>query len=635
MSGTYFRYFLALLLSTLLAACGGDNENSTPLAGTGDGGGTQQGQNDNGSGSDNSGSPTTSDVGTIRLLGNPTQITTSTTSSADITARVTSDSGVLMEGVDVSFSVPSGNGTLQVTQATTDASGTATASLSSFGNAKNRTISVRASAGGMSETVDIDVSGTSIALSGPTSVANGDTAEFTARLADADNNGVPGVTITITSQQNAPSASSLTTNQSGEVDFSLTANSSGPDQVKVTAYGGSNQVTAEKTLNISPDSFTLTAPTQGQDIPISTNTTAEVSWEQNGSPISDGSTVNFSTTRGSITPSQQTTSGGSATATLTASKAGPAIITATTGSGLTTQTEIEFVATTPDAISLNASPVKIGRGEQSQITATVTDPNDNPVKDQQVNFNLTSDSTGGTVTSTSTTDSQGRATATFTAGNGISGDDGVVLEASVAGGISNTIPLTVGQQALRITLGTGNEIQEPDSVSYRKEWIAIVTDSSGAPVEGAQLELSVLPTLYRKGQWKLNTDDNWQPDVSTTDPCPVEDANYDGKIQPGEDINGNETLEPSNEVTTSATDITTGTDGSANFELLYPQSQCSWITAKLSVKASVAGSERTESTEFQLSCLASDLQDPDVDPPTEGDGLASPYGTAGSCADPE
>ena len=111
--------------------------------------------------------------------------------------------------------------------------------------------------------------------------------------------------------------------------------------------------------------------------------------------------------------------------------------------------------------------------------------------------------------------------------------------------------------------------------------------------------------------------------------CAAEDINQNGQLDPGEDTNGSDKLEPTNSATTSASSITTAADGSADFDLLYPQSHCNWVQVQLTATVRVGGTENEESAKFFLSCLASDLGNTDIEPPGGTEGL---YGSQPNCA---
>jgi hypothetical protein len=182
-----------------------------------------------------------------------------------------------------------------------------------------------------------------------------------------------------------------------------------------------------------------------------------------------------------------------------------------------------------------------------------------------------------------------------------------------------------------VVVGTGNSIFEPTEASYRKPYIAIVTDANGAPVEGATVELSLLPVEYAKGIYQpsfIGTSFRWQRTPSAI--CPAEDINQNGVLDSGEDVNNNGKLEPTNPATVSTESVLTTSEGSAEFDLIYPQNVCNWTKTRLTATVRVGGTESVENSEFYLSCAADDLNDETVDPPG---GTESLYGSSSNCFD--
>jgi len=628
MSGKILARMSALSLALVLAACGGD-DSSTPLAGGGNGGSSDSSTGDNGDG-------TTSEVqvkvGSIDLFANPIRINTSSSASAAITARVKNENGVLLADVPVTFAAPQG-GTLQVTQATTDDAGIATAQLTGDNDRKNTTLTVNASAGGVSESVAIEVTGTTLTLKGPQSISFGNSDSYQAVLLDSEGNGIADQVISLSTTLGSITSPTLTTENNGAVAFELSsASSGGTASLTATAFDGASTLRTTLDVAISSDDFTFTSPANGSELDIGAPSTLSVSWERDGTPVPDGSTINFSTTRGTLIPADgaATTSGGVATIDIASSSAGLTTVTARDpSSGLTTSIDVEFVATTPDTLSVQATKTQLSLNDSTEVTAIVRDIDNNRVKNQVVNFLLVADESNGRLSdSVAITDSQGRASTTFIAGSSISGRDGVEIKASTSNNtISDTTALTVARQALRLAIGTGNELEEPDTVRYKKPYLAIVTDANGAPIENAEVELSVLPIGYKKGRYEA-VDDKWVEAPGSIF-CPAEDINQNGQLDSGEDTNGSGKLEPTNSATTSSSTITTATDGSADFDLLYPQSHCNWVQVRLTATVKVGGTENEESTEFFLSCLASDLSNTDISPPG---GTAGLYGSAPNCA---
>ena len=123
------------------------------------------------------------------------------------------------------------------------------------------------------------------------------------------------------------SASRVTT-VGGRASVSLSASDAG--LAVVTATGDEPpQSTATLTLNFrNVDVFAFSAPPAGALAEVGVPLTLTVSWQRNGAAVPNGSTVRFTTTRGSLSSAVATASGGSASVTLTGSTLGDADITA-------------------------------------------------------------------------------------------------------------------------------------------------------------------------------------------------------------------------------------------------------------------------------------------------------------------
>lgn len=625
MSGKFGLTMAASLLSLLLVACGGDS-GSSPLAGPG---------NNNGGGDDDGGQVT---AGSINLLSDSPQIGTAPNSEVIITASFQDDKGVLLPDIPISFSTS--GAALQVINSSTDESGNAQAILRNPNDQRNRSISVAASAGGMTETITIEATGTSISVSGPTAVSIGATGRYTIRLTDSEGNGIAGEEIDIESSgSNVLALGSQTTSSTGTVDLDFTGRTGGTDTITVSAFSGVSRVETSIDVTVDPDSFGFNSPASSTDVTLNNNQTLQVGLSSNGTPIA-GETISFSATKGSLSATTAVTNGsGNASVSISSSTAGPSIITATTEEGLSTNLQINFVATNPSNIVLQSNDAQLRPQQETEVTATLRDAQDNVVKGQVVNFRIDSDvSNGSLLQSQATTDFLGRATVTYRAGTSGTGENGVVIVATTSAGTQpeDTLTLTVGGQALRITLGTGNEIIESqDDTIYEREWVAFVTDATGAPVSNTNVELKLLPTSYGKGTFiQVDTDgdgepDQWAPNRVAT--CESEDLDGDGLKDPGEDFNGDGDLDPSNDATFAPASLTTNESGSANFTIRYPQSSCAWVDFRLTATVRVAGSESTRTADFTLSCSAADLNNLEATPPG---GTTSLYGIQSNCANP-
>jgi hypothetical protein len=203
----------------------------------------------------------------------------------------------------------------------------------------------------------------------------------------------------------------LTTDSDGQASFTYTANTGGNDTLTATALG----LQATLVVNVSDDVFAFTVPVAGTEIPLNTPQSVTVHWEDAGGNVV-GDTVTFTTTRGTLTSGTAITdASGNATVSVSATNAGPAVLTATNALGTSTTLNIEFVATDPETLELQANPFTVPTNDQSTITAIVRDPNGNLVKKQTVSFSLT-DVTGGSLSvAQAETNSQGRAQTFYTA----------------------------------------------------------------------------------------------------------------------------------------------------------------------------------------------------------------------------
>lgn len=625
------KWILMTAAVAVLAACSGGSDN-TLVGGTGTGPGTGQ-----------------AEVGSLTLLTSSPSIPSDGKLPATISALVRDSNNNVMPDVSIVFSADSGS--LVVTQpAVTDDSGVLTAELSSGGDPTNRTITITAIAAGTTQsTLTVDVVGTTIQINGPSSVPLGPAVDYKVVVTNGNNTGVSGADVTLTSSAgNTLTPSSGTTDNSGELAFTLTASAGGADTITADALGAQ----ATKDITVSSDSFVFDTPDPAGpllEIPLGTEGNIQVTWAQG-----PGLPITFTTSRGSFTdcagaavPANTVTADGAGTAALCvmATNAGPAVITATNDAGTSIQANVEFVATTPATLDLQVDPATVPTNSQSQITAIVRDANGNLVKNQVVDFVL-NDVTGGSLSAgQATTNSQGRAQTVYNASSTTSAVDAVRIDATVQGFASatNYATLTVAQRELFISIGTGNEIFEPNTAQYRKEWVVQVSDATGSGVSGANVTFSVLSERYWDGYRELPLGaSGWTTVTGPNGGCLDEDARtgnpiYDrnGVLDPGEDNNLNNKIEAGNIVTavdqaSGSSTLVTDANGFGILDLYWPQEYAYYLEVTLEARASVQGSESAESTTFTVPGAATDFNNANVTPP----GPTSPFGTDFDCATP-
>jgi hypothetical protein len=614
--------YLGLLFAfSLLAGCGGGGPS---FVDNGDGG------------TDTGGGTTTPTISRVILLASTTQLPSAADLQSEgvtLSAQALDASGNLITASSIGFSIPASSGALIV--AADDGSGTRTAVLTTAGDPTNRTIVVTATAGTISTTLNINVVGTTLTLTGPDTIGFSQTGQYVATLVDSEGDALGNRELAFsTTAGSLTPTTAISSGATGQASTTLSGSASG--NVTVQALG----LTATHNVSISTDQFSVESPAASANIPLNTATPVIVQWLRGGSASETaGATVNVSASRGTVAPASVTLdSSGRATTSISSADAGGAVIVASSLqlSQPSTSVSVEFVATTASTIDVQAAPATLSVNQSSVVSALVRDANGNLVKNKIVDFKLT-DISGGTLSAPSAqTNSQGTASVTYTASSVASADKGVRVDATVrdASSVTDFAQLTVGGRALRITLGTGNQITEPNTTTYAEPYSVLVTDSSGNPVTDAQFRLSVLPVSYRKGSYALidsnadGTPDGWAIPSSAVS-CANEDVNYDGVLDSGEDFNANGRLDPGNVASVPST-VALDASGAGEFVITYPQDRAGWVSVQLRGVASVSGTETTTSVQFTLPVLASDVNDPEVSPPGE----TSPYGTVQNCSSP-
>ena len=487
---------------------------------------------------------------------------------------------------------------------------------------RNQTVNVNVTTGDITESLSIDIIGTNIQIDGAESISMDKPTTYTVKLKDAAGNGLPLQVITISSSL---INTTLTTDSEGEAQFEVQPSTGGTYTLQADALGS----TSNKDIIVSPNAFNLNSSLE--EIPVNTQQTVVLSWTANG-VAQAGKTIHLSATRGSITVGGATSgqvitdSNGDASFELESPTAGGTVITATDNTTyLSTSLPLEYIATEPHYMNIQADPSLIAALGSSTIQAQVRDINDNPVKNQVVVFNL-NDTVDGTLSSSKAeTDSSGQASIVYTAGKRTSAKDGVVVTSHIEGAstITDTTSLTVGGKATRIVFGH-DELLAENAPFYTKSLGVIVTDNAGNPVSGKQVDFTVKPTHYSKGE--LFFDGTGWNKYDTDPVCPSEDLDSDGSLDDGEDFNNSGFLEPTNSTTITGSGTTDET-GKLIATITYPQNHAWWETVRITAQVTVDGTEYLEKVTMTLHALNSDMTS-EGSPPNR----YSPYGI-GECSE--
>lgn len=590
---------------------------------------------------------------TVDLLVSSPQLNSDGTSPVTLTALVKDAHNRAMAGQEVTFTADSG--ILSELSVSTDANGTATAKLNTGGDPSKRAIALTVLAGSKTDTNSVSVTGTNISIDPPSFSLlfnDADGKELTVTLKDSSGGAIPGEMITLTPSLGSKftlDCTSCTTDNSGQVKFTV-KNAEKGGTITASSIG----VEAQSTLTINNAKLTVDVPPANAEISISAPPPPQsftVTYTENGAPVA-AKTVYFTATRGTLTASSAVTDAtGQATVTISSVNSGPAVLTAyTTGDPqASAQVAVTFVAPDADKMDLSAFPATINTnaagqtGEQSLIKAIVRDANDNLVKGKTVEFRIVQDASAGTLSKASAvTDQYGTATVNYIAGGATGGLNNVQIEAKVQDkpSVSKTTTLTVGGQALFISLATGPEIVKVDPNKFQKNYVALVTDAAGRPVEGAVVTASVTPMYFWKGYWTISggawAQVNTISLANATNPaqraCANEDGltqnplyDYNGVLDVGEDQNANSRLDPGNVASVTATP--TDSTGHSTVGIVYARDYAYWVNVRLEVRASLYGSTASAVQTFILPGDAADYSDINKDPP----GNPSPFGANSTC----
>ncbi|MCX6544480.1 MAG: Ig-like domain-containing protein [Acidobacteria bacterium] len=166
---------------------------------------------------------------------------------------------------------------------------------------------------------------------------------------------------------------------------------------------------------MAPSSSTLTLLVSRTTVGLSTsvNVTALV-YESSGTPVHDGTVVDFFATLGTLSPAQTTTKNGQATVQLlTGTESGISEITAKSGGAtLASTVKVTVGAAAAGVVELAASPISLpSTGGTSVLTATVSDASGNRLSGIPVTF---SHNAGSLDQSSASTDSNGQAQSRLT-----------------------------------------------------------------------------------------------------------------------------------------------------------------------------------------------------------------------------
>jgi hypothetical protein len=597
--------------------------------------------------------PGTSDpaatVGALELVASNIELGSAGLAGGEVTltALVKTAGNVAVSGARVEFSADSGF--LAVINPTTDASGKASARLGTGGSKANRAIKITAKAGAHSTTAVVNVTGTHILFSAPSTMTIGSNTALTATLLDSADRPVAGQALSVSARNGNPVTAGAATDANGQVGVKVSATKGGAEDVTVSALGAS----VTKAIMVGGNAVSLTPgmtlDASGAEVPGEVATSSCVPID--GSTSTAAASVTLSASRGTLysdAACSRQLSGALAVSAgafprvyISSENAGQSTIEAMLSNGGVGTTRLEFVAPLLSSarVSLQSEAAVVGSGERSTLIAVVRDGTsaNNLVKGATVQFSIVADPSGGNLLSpfSAVTGSDGVARAVFVAGPNDGGKDGTMVQARIPGlpYSSALTSLTVNKKALSIQFGTGNTVLLFSPSVFQKDFTVFVSDSAGNPVKDVAISVAAWATRYMKGWFSYQADDptkgnipgHWEQTVTMA--CANEDIQRKGLYETAFDTNGNGMLEPGIPLTVSVSGKTDAM-GLALISLRYPRDRSGWIETELTVTGTVAGTESVARSTLVLPGLGADYTDPNVAPP----GKFSPYGTAPSCS---
>ncbi len=595
----------------------------------------------------------------------------------EITFRVTDLNGGVMPNVPVNLSilnpqkVGASLGTPSVV--TTDASGVAKTSIRLGAESLNHrinheiqlTAAVRDASGKnvvASQVVTIQATGTTLNLEANKTVVNaGEDLVVTGYARDGKGVSIAGADVAILSESGTEVARAKT-NVDGKVSITIPASS-------LTPNAQSNIVLTGRLYGSTPDVYqNATAPIQlassSQDFSFASidsdvlvNTPAKIVLQVKGKTQAEvvGKTVRLLTTQGALDASSKTIASatlvnglyiGTVTFNLTSTSPGLANLSAYLGTSRITG-QVNVVSQVADKLVLQAEETTLAPKATTRIVAIVKDANDAPVEGVRVLFSRQQDASAGSLSSPeAVTDASGTAVVNYTAGSAPTPVDGVQILATLEKPVPltvnyNLLKLTVAKPAAFITLSYSDKLgRDSRDIYYQWPFSATVVDGAGRPVSNQTVSLSLVPTHYYRGGYRLETIilanqivGSWVR-YATPDPgCRSEDTNRNGILDAGEDLNQNWKLDPRNPLqviggTVNAdgtVSFRTDAEGKFGFRVDYGKNFAQWLRFDMRVSTLVSGTEYFYKTSLVPPVLADDV---DASPASaRRPNVLSPYGT--------
>ena len=551
--GRFVRLAALLAGAAIVAACG----DQAPGGGTG--GGTS--------------TPIT--AASIEMSTSRSSIAARAGEAVDVTVTALDSSRRAVADVPVTMSADSG--VLTSASGTTDASGKLVAKFELGQDRSNRTVTIKATAGELSSSATIQVTGTTLTLTSNASSVSGPsaTAKLSARLIDAASEPISGAAIVFSTDQGTLSATTAATDASGTATVEISGITT---EANIVAESGS-----------TVGSVTIRASGQGQvtllpegvvirDFIVQANPAVT-------GPNQPGNTGNFSSIDvrvfGALGVTENVQVGNAAVRSR--------IATSPPYGGLDVDTSINPALSNSTGLATNRFvPGGATSGTDAIVICASVD------------------------------------------GLAVPATPGLDFAGNPCQANEKPVRLTVAQQALFVKISTDNQIEKTDGgLTYTKKFTVNVTDAAGRGVPGVVVTPRLLPVYYYKGYYTLG-EEQWSKAANLR--CDNEDSNFNGILDSQDNNeNGDAFVWPGQAAAVSVANngVTDGT-GFVILSLKYGQRFGTWATYQIEARASVGGTEGVAQFEYGLDVATPDVKNKEATPGFQ----TSPYGVGTSCSDP-
>ena len=568
-------------------------------------------------------------------------VKTDNSNSATITTVVLDADRAPVEGISVSFTTTSEDGTsgagqISASSLLTDEDGKVEVQFSAgVGDKRNQIVTIEANVEGLSpKQIPIQVTGSYLTVSaeGETILEiGGQSSVLKISVRDAGNNPVfdAPVQISLTADSNGTinfDPPSGKTDIQGEFEVALTGVGVGNATAKVSSIGAT--ATQSYTVDDPNKLFRIIEPSENL-ISIDSHTNQNVRVSAAGyEEITFVTTVGFWEENGKKVITKKVASGESS-AVFSSQDSGTATIQVypTAAPMVTDSMRVVISAPSSEASKIifqSTSTVVQPSTEDVKnsvtLIAKVTNSNNQVVKNAPVLFSIVTPSGGGEYIfpAIALTDSSGTATSVFTSGSLVAGADGVKVKAELLNANdSDTISIIISGKAASLTIGTSTEVESINNdTAYRMPMSVLVTDANGSPVTQSSVSLNLWPSHYRTGFWEERKTVTINGVVITY--CvpivegerPNEDVNKNLILDDGEDINQDGLLTPPSSASGSIpATVVTDENGLANFDLIYMKSSAVWIQNAMTASTVVSGTETLSTFNFVLPYSIRDADD--------------------------